>query len=217
MKQAELLKKGIFLRQQGYSFKEISEKLNISKSTASIWLRDVKVSVSGKKRILKLGDRGRQKGVITSKKKRQKAWQQMADKTVTFKKNLLDYRTSHLKILLAMLYWGEGYKNGRSLVFMNSDPEMIKIYLFLLRKSFKINENKLRAVIHLHEYHNQAEMINYWAGIMGISKKQIAIYKKDNTGIRKKLDYKGCVSVRYYSSLIVDEILLIIKRFYQAV
>jgi len=217
MKQTELLNKAIKLRQQGHSFREIGEHFNISKSTASLWLRDVKMSAKGKIRLQKRCDDGREKGAITNRKKRREIWQKMADKTVVFKKDLADYGPKYLKTLLAMLYWGEGYKNGRSLVFMNSDSEMVKVYLFLLRKSFKINESKLKAVIHLHEYHNQTEMINYWANIMDISKKQITIYKKGHTGIRKKDNYRGCVSVRCYNSLIVDEILLIIKRFQQSI
>jgi len=217
MKQAELLNKAIKLRQQGYSFKEIGERFNISKSTASLWLRDVDVSAKGKLRLTELGVIGREKSLVTNKKKRQKIWQAMADKTIVFKKDLSNYSPSYLKVLLAMLYWGEGYKNGRSLVFMNSDPEMIKSYLFLLRKSFKINESKLKAVIHLHEYHNQSETIKYWANVMKIDKKQISIYKKGNTGVRKKVGYMGCVSLRCYNSLIVDEILLIIKRFHQSI
>ena len=217
MKQAELLKKAVKLRQQGYSFKEIGERFNISKSTASLWLRNIKVSASGKTRLLKLGDTGRQKGATTNKRKRREVWQRMSVKTVVFKKHLSNYSPDDLKILLAMLYWGEGYKNGRSLVFMNSDPEMIRSYLFLLRKSFKINESKLKAVIHLHTYHDREEMINFWSRVTKIEKNNFSTYQKKNTGIATKEDYKGCVSVRCYNSLILDEILLIIKRFHQSI
>lgn len=213
MKQDQILQKAINLRKQGYSLREISEKLNIAKSTTSLWLRNVKLNKKAKERIKYLGVEGRLRSNKTSRAKRQAIWQRMADHTIIFKKGLSDYSIDELKVLLAMLYWGEGYKNGRSVVFMNSDPNMVKVYLFLLRQCFKIKEEKLKAVIHLHEYHNKEEMIDYWSKVAKIDKKQIRIYEKSNTGIRKKEGYKGCLSIRYYNALIFDEIMLIIDRF----
>jgi len=204
MKQAELLNRGISLRRQGYSFAEISEQLGISKSTASLWLRNVSIN-------------GRAKGIASNQRRIQTAWQKMADNSVLIDNNLEQRSVDECKLLLAMLYWGEGAKRSRSLIFMNSEPEMIKAFIFLMRKSFSIDESKFRVVIHLHDYHDKEEMVDYWSRVTDINKKQIRVYNKKNTGIRKKTGYKGCVSLRYYNSLVVDEVLLIIKRFHEAI
>jgi predicted DNA-binding protein YlxM (UPF0122 family) len=46
---AQFKQKGINLRQQGKSLREISSQLNISKSTASVWLRNLKLNQQAKK------------------------------------------------------------------------------------------------------------------------------------------------------------------------
>jgi len=95
----------------------------------------------------------------------------MADNSVLVSKDLLNCDVDYCKILLAMLYWGEGTKTVRQLVFMNSNPKIIKMYLFLLLKVFVINESKLKTYLHLHDYHDRDRMINYWSDITGINKK----------------------------------------------
>lgn len=41
----------IALRKKGYSIREITDKLGIAQSTSSLWLRNVKVSAEGKRRL----------------------------------------------------------------------------------------------------------------------------------------------------------------------
>lgn len=100
-------------------------------------------------------------------------------------------------MFLALLYWGEGGKTNNIFRFTNSDPEMIKSFSHLLRKSFIINEDKFRARLHLHEYHNREEMIIFWSEITGIEKNRFSIYNKPHTGINKKPGYRGCLTVNY--------------------
>jgi len=61
MKREKLKIKAEKLRRQGFSFREISEELKISKSTASLWLRNVGLSKDAKERIFQLGVDGRKK------------------------------------------------------------------------------------------------------------------------------------------------------------
>ena len=198
------------LRQSGYSFREIGEKFGIAKSTAGLWCREEKVTDEGLERFKKLGDDGRLKSVATIKE-HQRVILENIDKNCTVLKNK-NYSKDDYKLFLALLYWGEGAKTGNRLVFINSDPEMIKVYLWLLRKSFIITDNKLKVIIHLHNYHNQAEMINFWSEVTGIPKINFSIYNKPNTGNNKKPGYKGCLSIRYGDSRIIKEVFLIMKR-----
>jgi hypothetical protein len=212
MKKNNLIDRAVFLRKKGYSINEVSKNLKMSKSTASLWLRNIKISKTGLKRLEKKSNLGRKKGNDTNRKKRQDRWQNVANRTINFRKNLSDYDIEKRKVLLAMLYWGEGAKSGSRLILMNSDPEMIKVYLFLLRKCFLIDEKKLKANIHLHGYHMQDEMIEYWSKITKIKKENIYIYKKNNSGKTIRKDYKGCISLRYGDVNIFNEVMLIINR-----
>ncbi|MDP2736383.1 MAG: hypothetical protein Q8O59_01200 [bacterium] len=204
------------LRKFGYSLREISEKLKISKSTASLWMREQKISDSGKKRLENLSIKGREKSKIILQKKRINRIEKI-EKECTVLSEKTSFRKDDLKLMLALLYWCEGGKTDRRVTFINSDHNLIKSFLKLLRKSFIINENKLKALLHLHEYHNRKEMLEYWTNITGIKPENISVYNKKNSGKRKRDNYKGCISIRYGDSKVLDEIMLIIKRFIFAV
>jgi hypothetical protein len=217
MKKDNLIDKAVFLRKKGYSINEISKDLKMSKSTASLWLRNIKISRAGLKRLEKNSNLGRKKGNDTNRKKRQDRWHKVADRTMNFRKNLSDYDVEKCKILLAMLYWGEGAKSGYRLTFINSDSKMIKVYLFLLRKSFHVNEKRLKATIHIHSYHDQEDIISYWQRITKISKNNFHIYRKSNSGKIIRKSYKGCISLSYGDVNVFDEIILIIDRMQNAI
>jgi transcriptional regulator with XRE-family HTH domain len=211
----EVKKQAKIFRKRGYSFREISEMLNISKSTASLWCRNEFLNQKAKERIKKLGDVGRERGNITAKKKREKELKLIsANCSVLMSEK---YDIDDYKLFLALLYWGEGGKTNNYFNFINSDPEMIKSFLYLFRKSFVVDEEKFRVRLHLHEYHDIKEMIDFWPGIAGIEKNKFSIYNKSHTGINKKPGYKGCISVRYGNSKIFKEIFIIIDRFIKTI
>ena len=66
MKRAEK-QKAIELREKGYSLGEISDKLDISKSTASIWLRNVEISNKAILRLRSITNLARLKAVETNR------------------------------------------------------------------------------------------------------------------------------------------------------
>lgn len=47
----EIKQKAFSLRSKGYSVKEISDKLNIAKSTSSLWVRYIKLNKKAKQRL----------------------------------------------------------------------------------------------------------------------------------------------------------------------
>ncbi|MHB8904396.1 MAG: hypothetical protein ACYC40_04855 [Patescibacteria group bacterium] len=208
----KIIEKAKNLRRSGYSFREISELLNVAKSTVSLWARKEIISESGKKRMHNLIIFSQIKARKILFDKQEKYYKDLDNKCSVLK-NGGKYKKDDLKIFLALIYWAEGTKTKKNLGFTNSDPDMIKIYLKLLRASFDIKEEKLSAWLHLHDYHNRQEMIDFWSKITGIDKKRISIYNKEHSGKQKKEGYKGCISVRYGDYRIFDEIMLIIKRF----
>ncbi len=114
------------------------------------------------------------------------------------------------KILASTMYWAEGGKEKSFLAFVNSDPAMIKSYLKALRKGFKLDESKFRCLIHIHEYHNEEMIKNFWSNITDIPLSQFSkSYLKPHTSKRVHNDYKGCIRIRYYDSMIAAEIRMI--------
>ena len=88
------------------------------------------------------------------------------------------------KIYLALMYWCEGTKTADNMLkFANSDPALIKFFMDMLKKGFKIDLQKTKALIHLHDYHNESRQISFWAKIIGIPKSQFhKSYIKPHTG-----------------------------------
>jgi transcriptional regulator with XRE-family HTH domain len=212
MKKNKLFNKAYILRRKGYSLREVSEKLKISKSTASLWLSGVEIGKNGQKRIL----RQKEKAIINLRKfkeNQKRNYLENIKNNCDVLKGKNRFKKNDLKIFLAMLFWGEGSKNERRLVFINSDPEMIRVYLSLLRSSYEINEKKLRAVLHLHAYHKIFECKKFWSDLTKIDENRISIYKKKNTRKRTRENYQGCISIRYGDVRILDELILIVKRF----
>lgn len=212
-KRKDLFRKATGLRKRGYSLNEISKKLGISKSTASLWLRDAVVCEDGKKRLTNLSKRGTIRGRNTRAKQKKKYLLELQGRVNVLFERIKNKDKSSAKIYLALLYWCEGSKTERRLVFMNSDPEMIMTYLLLLRRSYNLDENKFTAFLHLHSYHNKNRMLDFWSKLTKIDKSRISVYNKVNSGKRRKKDYKGCISVRYGDVRVLDEIMLIVRSF----
>jgi hypothetical protein len=214
MKANVLKNKAAILRKNGFSFREISEKLKISKSTASLWLENVKLSKIAKERIYKLGVDGRNRGNETIKKKREAASDIIKKKVDKYFLNDAKLKINP-KIACALLYWGEGtkYDGNKAVSFMNADPGMIKYFLRVFREAFKLEERKFRALIHLHEYHDIKKQLEFWSKVTRIPLGQFnKSYLKKNTGKNKKENYPGCINIKYCDVNIYRELMFIIKR-----
>lgn len=201
------------LRRKGLSFREISEKIGISKSTASLWLRDVELSQKAKEKIQKLGIAGRRRGKET-----------VENRIALEDENILNSVRSNvdsckllkndLKIVCALLYWCEGGKTEKAkLSFINSDPVLVKYFIDNFRKAFEIDESRFRPMIHIHEYHDADTQTKFWSNITKIPVSQFTRpYNKPNTGKRIKKDYQGCISLRYYGRRIREEMIFLIDE-----
>jgi len=203
----KLKEKATKLRKKGYSLKEISDKLGISKSTASLWIGDINLNQKAKDRLKKRGILGQYKSILL-RRKRKKAilgrFRKAARKELA--KNKSDKEI--YRLLCSILFWCEGNKGLISaLRFTNSDPEMIKCFLYCLREGFEIDENKFRALIHLHDYHDEEGQIKYWSRIANIPKEKFyKSYRKPNTGKRIKKDYPGCLAITYFDAELVKKL-----------
>lgn len=198
--------KAIRLRQSGYSIKEIAKKLKIAISTSSVWLREIKVSKSGKDRMAKHRELNRYRMSQVWIEKRQK--RDAHYKTIA--KNLISHAEispNIAKILCSLLFWAEGSKAINHIAFTNSDPVMIKTFLALLRNSYPLDETKFHVSVHLHEYHDSDIILKFWSEITKVPLAQfIRPYLKPHTSLRKHLDYKGCITIRYYDAKIAREL-----------
>lgn len=208
-----LKKEAIRLRKKGFSFREISKKLKISKSTASLWLGDVELSAEAKDRIQSLSEAGRKNAAKTVKNRIEREDLEILKRVKESVENC-SMSKSDLKVVCALLYWCEGGKTDKAkLSFINSNPKLVEYFIDTFRKAFDIDEKRFRALIHLHEYHDIHQQTKFWSNLTRIPKKQFSKpYNKPNTGKQKKNGYQGCISVRYYGRKIRQEMMFLIDE-----
>lgn len=109
----------------------------------------------------------------------------------TLKKRLTP-EEEKLKIAGTMLYWGEGSKNGATVTFSNSDPDMVRVFMRFLRVVCGVSEEHLRLTLHYYEDHNSQELIKFWSSITKIPQSQFHtpyLHLRRKSGTYKNLQY----------------------------
>ncbi len=206
--------KAIVLRRKGKSYGEIRALLDfqIPKSTLSGWLRGIILNEKQNKRIERLiiagGKRGRLKSIETKKIKRKRNIETTRNrvKKLPF---LINKNKDIAKIALAMLYLGEGSKRGSSLTFGNSNPDVISLFLKLLRNVYELDEDKFRCTLQCRADQDVEKLQKFWQKITQIPNSQFYHAQIDpRTKTRKtiKKDYKGVCRIDYFSKEIFDEL-----------
>lgn len=171
MAKSELRLKAIKMRSRGESVRDIAEKLKVSKSSASIWVRDVILSVKQLEDLQNRKIRGwelaRLNGAFSQKKKRL----DLISKEKLNGINQLSRMTDgEFFVSGVALYWAEGSKKKREFYICNSDPKMIVFMIKWMKKFFGIQTSDLKAVVGINEVHKKRETLikNYWSEITGI-------------------------------------------------
>ncbi|MDD2751911.1 MAG: hypothetical protein PHN59_02120 [Candidatus Omnitrophica bacterium] len=114
-------------------------------------------------------------------------------------KDNLTIAEEKLKIAGIMLYWAEGTLKGNTVDFVNSNPQMIKIFLKFLRDICGVKEERLRVYLYVYSAFNVAKLKKYWNMVTGIPIRQFTkpyIRQVSSNLSNRKLPY-GLVHIRY--------------------
>ena len=182
------------LRRTGLPLAEIAAALGVSKSSVSLWVRDVEFTP------LPRPPRGRRRAPNALQRRKQAE----VDRLVEEGRARVG-RLSEREFLVAgvALYAGEGSKRDGALRFANTDPRMIVFFCAWLRRFFEIDEGRLRVRLYLHEGLDLAGAVDFWSGATGIPTSQfLKPYRAvaDPT-IRHTKHVHGCVSIGYSCSV----------------
>jgi hypothetical protein len=205
----------IKFRKQGKTYSEINKKLKsiIPKSTLSYWCRNIYLPRGYKRKIREYNKfnliKARRIALVANKIKREKYLQSVLNRNLHLEKALKNRDTA--KIALAMLYLGEGSKDSKrgSLMFGNSDPFIISLFLRLLRYCYSIDEGKLRCTLQCRADQNIKKLERFWFRITGIPLSQFYKARVDPRTIGKKsnrLDYEGVCRIDYFSAELFIEL-----------
>lgn len=191
------------LRAQAWTLQEIAEHLGVSKSSVSLWVRDVEFTPKPRK------DRRYGAHETRPNKLRDRKLAEIERLKEEGLRRLSDLTEQEFLVAGVALYAGEGAKRDGEVKFANSDPRMILFFCTWLRHFFDIDESRLRVRLYLHEGLDIEAANAFWSALTGIPLDQ---FRKPyravpDPSIRKSKHPLGCPGVRYSCSTTHREIM----------
>lgn len=201
--------KAIDLRKQGFTYSEILERIPVAKSTLSLWLRSVGLSKKHEQRITEKKLMSAKKGADIRRQQRIKKSEIIENRA---KKEVGGISRKELLLIGVALYWAEGSKQkehniSQKVAFSNSDPEMLKLFLYWLKHFAGVSDEKIYFELYIHESKkdNLENSIRHWTGCLNESREKIqAVYfKKNKINTKRKnigKEYHGLIRINVRES-----------------
>lgn len=169
----------IMLRKHGYSIPEISGKCQLSKSTVFRYIKGIDILPNHYERWLE----------------RRNASKIIAERNWTYARKKAEQLISgltkkELTLIGASLYWAEGSK--RDFCLTNTDPEMIRIFIYILRAIFLVNDSDLVISLRIYEDLDKTACLVHWSEITGINLMNGISVDVLNGSKKGKLKYGMC-------------------------
>lgn len=162
--------KAIELRKNGHTYNEILSVVPVAKSTLSLWLRSVSLSNKQHQRITEKKLASAQRGADARKHIREVQTSEFHTKASG---EIGRISKRELFLIGTALYWAEGSKQkahnvSQPVVFMNSDPVMIRLILGWFYAIGVAKEKIVLSVyIHDNQKHRIAEVVSFWSRTTG--------------------------------------------------
>lgn len=195
----DLREKARELRLQGWTYDRIQVALGCSKSSVSLWVRD-------------LPRPERRDPSEQAKLAAQKRWEhelavrdKERQKTKAAARSEIGALTDRELFMTGVaLYWAEGgkdkpYARRESVQFVNSDPGVIEVYLAWL-DLLGVERERLRCRLMIHATGDVEGAMRYWADLVGVEAdtfQRTTIKKHNPKTVRKNAgeDYRGCLVI----------------------
>lgn len=206
------------LRKQGLSYNEILQKVQVAKSSISLWCQDVELTPEQKDRLNKKRERNLQRIIdLGSKAMARKRKKEIRKIKIEAKKEIHPLTLYEFKIAGAMLYWAEGSKGG-GVEITNSDPKLIKFMVRWLKEICEVKLERLNARLNIHANQNDKKIKKYWSKITNIPLSQFgkSYIKPEGTGHRKNILRNGVIRVKFGNEDLRHRIMAWIKALYQS-
>jgi hypothetical protein len=181
------------LRTTGLPMAEIAARLGVSRSSVSLWARDVAFEPRP------AVTRGRRRAPNALQRRKQAE----IDRLLAEGRDRVG-RLTEREFLVAgvALYAGEGSKGDGEVRFANSDPRMVSFFCTWFRRFFEVDESRLRIRLYLHEGLDLMAATTFWSELTQIPPSQFGKpYRAvPDSSIRHTKHQNGCVSVGYSCS-----------------
>ncbi|MFJ2831577.1 helix-turn-helix domain-containing protein [Streptomyces sp. NPDC087263] len=188
------------LRLQGWTYDQIQVELGCSKSSISLWVRNLP-KPERKTRTREEASAIAKRGWEATLQRREEERQQ----TKRLSAGEIGTMTDRELFLVGVgLYWAEGskskpYRRQERITFVNSDPNMITVFLAWLRL-LRVEQERLRFSVQIHETADVPTAEKFWAHHVGIEPAELlkTTLKKHNPSTNRKNtddNYYGCLRI----------------------
>jgi transcriptional regulator with XRE-family HTH domain len=196
------------LRAQGWSVKQIERHLGVSRSSVSLWVRDVVLGPAERGRLIAST---RLSPIVAAERKANAARAQRREYQDEGRR--LVRRRDASYAAGCMLYWAEGAKQRNSVKIVNSDPELLNTFASFLRRHFAVCDASMLIHCNLFADHleHQHEIEAYWLAKLrlppsSLRRSTVNVYSKYSLKKRAgKLPYGTC-ALMVHSTRIVQTI-----------
>jgi len=177
------------LRRDGWTMPDIARALGVSRSSVSLWTRDVPTPLRQRRRA----------GVRRPNALERRKHEEIAAMLDEGKRRIGTLSERELLVAGAALYAGEGAKTGGSVRFANCDPLLHRMFATWLRTFFTIDESRLRVAVYLHEGLDLAAATAFWSDVISVPEQQFTRpYRAvPDASIRATKHPMGCAYVTY--------------------
>jgi hypothetical protein len=177
------------MRAEGMTLLDIATRLEVSKSSVSLWVRDVDFTPSPRR----YGAQRRPHPAHAAKLRQIEALNALG-------RERIGVLTDEAFLAAgAALYAGEGAKGDGKVMFANTDPAMVKFFCAWLRRFFDVDESRLRVRVYLHQGLDLDAAERHWSEVTGVPRSQFrAPYRAVPDATRRRNKHlNGCVYVTY--------------------
>ncbi|MFE5733929.1 hypothetical protein ACFQ7A_23850 [Streptomyces sp. NPDC056528] len=193
------------LRLEGRTYDQIQVELGCSKSSISLWVRDL--PKPERKRTPEEASAIARRGWEATLRRREEK-REATKRTAAEEIGALSER--ELFLLGVGLYWAEGskdkpYDRRERVVFVNSDPGMIRVFTAWL-DLLGVEPGRRRYCVMIHETADAAEAERYWGDLVGAAPSafnKTTIKRHNPRTNRKNMDvgYHGCLVIQILRSV----------------
>ncbi|MDD2758505.1 MAG: helix-turn-helix domain containing protein [Patescibacteria group bacterium] len=167
--------KAMELRKEKKSYRQISEQLGISKSTVSLWLKNLKWSediIDELAKIAKTKSRAQLKVMTEKRRQQNEARRKEAAKEAA--RQFSGFLKNYIFLTGISIYWGEGDKQAHNgLVRMsNTDPMMLRLFIKFLKEICGVPQERIKLWLLLYPDNNEEACRKYWKRLCHVQDSQ---------------------------------------------
>ena len=199
------------LRAEGLTLQDIATRLGVSKSSASLWTRDVVFTPQ----LPFEASAARRRGPNTLQRRKE---EEIAQLRADGRRLVGQLSDRELFMAGIALYAGEGAKTGGAVKFANSDPALVAFFVRWLRRYFDVDEARLRVRLYLHEGLDLQRAEAHWVAVTNIPPSQFSKPYRAvaDQSLRRTKHVHGCATVGYSCSRTLRAILGLTEALFSA-